>query len=275
MHRIEHKQMVHVTNEQAVVCALRGYAIFSDLYERAVTVSKKVYDAVVSAFQPCFWVFFKDTHAPYSFQTLSLSAPGSLQPNWIYDSTNLRFIPVIYGELPSVTMVRTDSRKRLPILSLEVRSKNSVSSKCIYDLTDFIEKVRVCYVKNVNYGSPTVAQVIGAWSISSGVILDWSQQIFVNIINQDGDDYCVLPEKLHTMCSDFTEGATKVSSAEMIAEQIFSADFVEEDTPAVIQGEDGPLVASASANDVSEEKQQEEITEVKQIVEENYLEQVD
>jgi hypothetical protein len=268
--------MVHVTNEQAVVCALRGYAIFSDLYERALIVTKKVYDAVVTAFQPCFWVFFKDTHAPYSFQTLSLSAPGSLQPNWIYDSTNLRFIPVIYGELPAVTMARTESRKRLPLLSLEIRSKGILNSKCIYDLTDFIEKVRVCYVKNVNYGCPTVAQVIGAWSISSGVILDWSQDIFVNLINQDGDDYCVLPDKLHTMCSDFTEGATKVSSAEMIAEQIFSADFVDEDRPPFIEGEDGPLVATASASVSTEaEEEVEEITEVKQIVEENELEKVD
>jgi hypothetical protein len=177
-------------------------------------------------------------------------------------------------------MSRSDCRKRLPLLSLEIRSKSSVSSKCLYDLTDFIEKVRVCYVKNVNYGCPTVAQVIGAWSISSGVVLDWSQEIFVNLINQDGDDYCVLPDKLHTMCSDFTEDSTKVSSAEMIAEQIFSADFVDEDRPPFIEGEDGPLVATASASasasaETEAEAEQEEITEVKQIVEENELEKVD
>jgi len=194
-----------ISKNDALLYAIRLYGAAHTFFETAYATATKIVNAVYNAFEPEYWVFFQSKMDPIPYKYVSLSAKGSLHAEWSYDATSLRFVPLIRGEHPTTTRSRAEGRLHVPILSLNIVSKEDGDEAVLYDLTDFLDTVRVYYVddEELRGATPTISQLIGAWSISSGVVLDWSQDLFVTLINQNGVEFGVEFDKLHTPCATF------------------------------------------------------------------------
>ena len=86
------------------------------------------------------------------------------EPYMLYDIKERVFIPWISSRSID-DILNTEKQISLPVLSLTI----NYAEEIIYDLTEFIENMRVFHINGVN---PAVAHIISIWQIHSGVILD-------------------------------------------------------------------------------------------------------
>jgi hypothetical protein len=233
-----------VSQNDLFVCALRSYGALYTFLDSSYTIGCKVYNAVVNAFEPSYWIFFQSKQDPVPLQQVSFYAKGSMTPEWTYDVTSSRFTPLVLGEHPSATFKRSTGRLRIPILSLNIRRKGTY---VIYDLTDFLETVRICYVNGLHNATPTLAQLIGAWSLHSGVVLDWSHGLFVTLINQNGMEYCVQYEKIHTPVAEYNQESVSASAEAKASAEAEAPAEAKASASAEAEEETAEAPASASA----------------------------
>lgn len=129
----------------------------------------KVSRAFDTIFLPTFYVFFKGIRVPYLAHQLHLWASGSAKPEFIYDADTQTFFPacgLTYHE------IKTEGRQQcVPYLSMEVIDETDTVQ---YDLTDFLEKCRF-YTFEGDALTPTVYQLLSAWSIGSYIVPDPSR----------------------------------------------------------------------------------------------------
>jgi len=217
-----------VSKNDLLLCAVRSYGNLRNFLDTTYSTVSTIYKAVLTAFEPSYWIFFKSKLYPVPLQQISFSAQGSMMPEWTFDATSLRFAPLIQGEHPTTTFAMAQGRLRIPILSMNIMSKN----RTLYDLTDFVESLRISYVKGLHNATPTIAQLLGAWSINSGAVLDWSQGLFVTLINQNGIEIGVPYNKIHTPCGDYN-----ISPSETVVAK--EEDIVTEDAVTAITEDTG------------------------------------
>jgi hypothetical protein len=139
--------------------ALSWFNTLEKAYEAARDWVTYVYTGAEQIFGPQTYIFFQGITSPYREVMVNPAASGSAPPEWKYDAKNHTFLE--YG---AATEVQQKSH-RLPILSLEIVQKDKV----IYDLTDFLDTVRV-YASGEK--APSTQHIIGAWGLSSGIILN-------------------------------------------------------------------------------------------------------
>ncbi len=148
--------------------ALRTYLFMKTLVNTIVYVSTTVGTALVVAFQPKEYVFFKGYSTPLLLNNVSLTGPGIPEVTWTYyESSN--------------TLVKglSNDSVNLPWLSASVRY-NGIT---LYSLDDF--------VSNMKFSGETVpppAVIVGAWSVKSGVYLDRELPLELLVINEEGDE---------------------------------------------------------------------------------------
>ena len=148
--------------------ALRAYIFVKTLVNTFVYVSTTVGTALVVAFQPKEYVFFKGYSTPLLLNNVSLTGPGIPEVTWTYyESSN--------------TLVKglSNDSANLPWLSATIRY-NGIT---LYSLDDF--------VSNMKFSGETVpppAVIVGAWSVKSGVYLDRELPLELLVINEEGDE---------------------------------------------------------------------------------------
>jgi len=148
--------------------ALRTYIFMKTLVNTIVYVSTTVGTALVVAFQPMEYVFFKGYSTPLLLNNVSLTGPGIPEVTWTYyESSN--------------TLVKglSNDSVNLPWLSATIRY-NGIT---LYSLDDF--------VSNMKFSGETVpppAVIVGAWSVKSGVYLDRELPLELLVINEEGDE---------------------------------------------------------------------------------------
>ena len=159
----------------------------------AVTASamniKTLYTAVEGAFSVKTHVLFEGISTPYDKLLVNTGAPSSARPLWWYQKDAAAFIewsPRINAE-ERVTNVKGAS---LPILSMTIVGEERI----VHDLTDFVERARVFHTNGGTF--PSVAHIIGAWSLSSGIVLNTRNEYFANIITNTADTMA-LPVNTH------------------------------------------------------------------------------
>ena len=136
-----------------------------DIFSKSVN---KFYCAVSAALEPAVFVFFDKIPHPYLRNLLNPEASTSAKPLWRYTADTHTFVAWNGGAVVS-----------MPIFSMEVVE----DGKMVYDLTDFLETVRV-------YGeseTPSVAHIVQAWSLSSGIVLNPARKFFIRYINEEAD----------------------------------------------------------------------------------------
>ena len=121
---------------------------------------------------------------------------------------------------------------------MEILEEDSV----MYDLTDFIGDIKVHTSGAVVF--PSIAHILGAWSLSSGIILDATREFNVRIIDIDGstvlfptDSYEYFEALDNELESEVIEETLDVSGnvdvAELVQEPEVKAELVPEPEPEV------------------------------------------
>jgi hypothetical protein len=154
----------------------------------SATNIKTLYTAIESAFSVKTHVLFEGISTPYDKLLVNTGAPSSAMPLWWYQKDTAAFVewsPRVHVE------ERTDAKGvSLPILSMTIVAEERI----IHDLTDFVERVRVFHRDTTTF--PSVAHIIGAWSLSSGIVLNTRHEYFANIITNNADTMA-LPVNTH------------------------------------------------------------------------------
>ena len=148
---------------------------FSYLYENTLYYSQKVYTAFYRSFNDTQYIFFSEIEPPYLTDTVNINSTSSAKPLWVYIPGTQTFIA-----WPLESPTESIKSSSLPILSMEIVDKNATK----YDLTDFIIGINVKTFDQAIY-YPSIAHIIGAWTIYSKVVLN--PKCSVRLIDIDGD----------------------------------------------------------------------------------------
>lgn len=152
---------------QQVLCLLRVYNMFQNFVRVTSSNMTYVYVSLVSAFSPKTYIYFEEIATPYLQHTVTLQ-PSCAAPQWSYSEEKQVFTEWGYS---------SDAfPKALPILSMTIVDQDTV----LYDISDFVERIRVTHSNRNTF--PSVAHILGAWSLSSGIVLNTTKSYFAKMI---------------------------------------------------------------------------------------------
>jgi hypothetical protein len=155
-------------------------------YESLSRFTLKVFNATMTIFHPDTVIFFEKNAAPFNPLKLSYGATGAARVAWGYNLDKLLFVEWC-GTYYNTFFGAQGHIHPLPVLSIEIIPSPTENDRVHYDLTDWAEKVRIETADAVRH-TPTVAQILAAWSLSSGIVLDPSR-FRVRLMNEQADTY--------------------------------------------------------------------------------------
>ena len=126
------------------------------------------------------YIFFKDLDYPVLEFMTNVESSKSALPVWKYIADQYQFFEWYPGGTTNVQ--NCVSSHALPYLSMEILDGDEV----IYDLTDFIEYVRV-YNSTEEKRSPFLQQIITAWMLHAQTVLNPSRGFKLRYIDMNGD----------------------------------------------------------------------------------------
>ena len=158
-----------------IVFLLRMFGLISNTIARIFDVCVRFLRSLEEVFSSKEYIFFDFNPAPYLHTSVKETASGSATPLWLYDSDTRIFTQYdIEGSGRGGTMCR------LPILSLEIIYKDKIE----YDLTEFIDTIRVRSIGDDTKSAPSIPHILGAWGLQSGVILDSMRGFEIRLIDE-------------------------------------------------------------------------------------------
>jgi hypothetical protein len=176
----------------------------------------KVWIALEESLTGKGYIFFELNPAPYPELAVNEKASGSAEPEWVYDADQKIFTQ--YGATGG-------KNKPLPILSLEILYKDKV----FYDLTDFAEMIRLRTVTGDL--APCIPHILGAWSLSSGVVLDATRGFEVRLVDMEANTFEVSPfdySELNDLLESLKRVGTEAVQADNEVSNATAADIIPE-----------------------------------------------
>lgn len=174
-----------MTANELGIFALRMIRLLCIWSEYIFEKSLEIYSAVACTFQEKAYVFFEADGTAYAAHEISTTASGSAKPAWAYNPDTKTFYEWCVS--PTFSVDTALIRYRLPVLSMEIVEGLGDNAKVAYDLTDFLEKVVVMNVEDGGRRFPSVAQILGAWRLSSHIVLDRSGRFQVRLMTDAAD----------------------------------------------------------------------------------------
>lgn len=153
-----------------------------------------LYTGLYGAFRVKTHLFFEDISTPYDKLSVNIGTPSSAIPQWYYRSDTKTFVEWSLEFQTMDDAMQSLTAENIPILSMAVVDEERV----IHDLTDFLETVRVFHSASK---FPSIAHIIGAWSLASGIVLNTRKEYYVNIITNTAD-MIAMPIESHEYYSD-------------------------------------------------------------------------
>lgn len=161
------------------------------IYNRVYTVAdfctknlSYIWTTLVNAYTTKTHLFFQGVTPPYGMTDVHVGAPSSALPLWYYNKDTQTFVQ---WNMNANTL--EDAQKMLNIpraLSLPILSMSIVDGdRVIHDLTDFLMSVRVYHSSRDTF--PSMAHLLGAWSLSSRIVLNPANNYSVNCITDTAD----------------------------------------------------------------------------------------
>jgi len=135
---------------------------------------------LVDAYSVKTHLFFDRIAAPYMNSAVNIGAPSSALPLWTYQDDTKTFV--------EWTLMRPETMPKahqLPILSMSVVSDERV----VHDITDFVDSLQVCHSNPDTF--PSIAHSLGAWSLSSRIVLNPTAEYYVTIITSSADTIAI------------------------------------------------------------------------------------
>ena len=132
-----------------------------------------VYRAIKYSLKKRAYILFENISTPYPIENVVLGSPYSAVPEWYYLPDTNTFVRWEVGKSLDETIRFAFYNKSLPVLSMVI----TISGESLFDLTDFIGTV--CVSSHLQNDFPSVAHIVGAWSLSSSTVLD--QGVYFNV----------------------------------------------------------------------------------------------
>lgn len=146
-------------------------------FERVTLFFKKIYAVVVDTDTSNNYIFFININHPVHESLTHVESSKSALPEWRYIADKYQFLEWYPGGNTSVkTSVTSHS---LPILSMEILD----GEETIYDLTEFIESIRV-YNSSLRSSSPNINHIVQAWMLTARTVLNPSRNFIVRYIDE-------------------------------------------------------------------------------------------
>jgi hypothetical protein len=163
-----------------VLWCLSLYNLYSSFCTRISNFFKKVITAVKRIYTAEHYIFLHNIDYPFLNTEIELVDEYSAKPEWKYVADQYQFFEW-YPE-GNTTVENSFSSHSLPMLSMEILDGDTM----LYDLTDFIENIRV-YNSTPNNHTPSIKQIIAAWSLHSKVVLNPTRNFSVQYINENAE----------------------------------------------------------------------------------------
>ncbi len=169
-HHIVAWQMTQRYSLEAFIWLQFFWSVLSYVTSKTIVVGK----SVVRSLQAPLYVFFKGSDYPYRFQDVNVNGPGVAPVEWYYDADKCIFISAsLYN-----TSTEYDTH-HIEWLSAEIKYNSMV----LYDITDHVEQVRWA-----GSSAPTSSQVLAAWSLKTGIVLNIKDSLTLHTLNADGTE---------------------------------------------------------------------------------------
>lgn len=179
-------------------CLLRTLNILWATAEATWGFIKRFVSGVIEVLGPQNYVFFKGNPTPYRATVVNEKASGSTPVDWYYNPDKHIFLDPTDALLHHV--------RPLPILSAEI----VLDGRTFYDLTDFAETVRV-YSEDER--APSIQHLIGAWGLSSGIVLDHARGFETHVILNNGSAAVLDPNDTDPLGPESSEAKTAAAAA--------------------------------------------------------------
>ncbi len=154
--------------------ALLWIQILWNILSYMATTTQTITKGVVRSIQDKTYVFFEGSNYAYRLQDLSLNGPGVAPVEWYYDADKKLFLSAsLYNSTTEYTT------QHLEWLCGQIRYNNLT----LYDISDYLQQTRWA-----GRTKPSVARVLAAWSLHTGVVLSGMEGISLQTINEDGTE---------------------------------------------------------------------------------------
>ena len=168
-----------------VLCMLRFYNTLSKGYDTVKDKLVQAYEKAVFILSDKVYVLFENNATPYLRSSVNIGATSSALPQWYFNQDTKSFIYWKVGESPEKSIYDYLGYDTLPILSMGITK----GDECVHDLDDFINSLTVYKPEEADF--PSTAHLIGAWSLTSKIILDTTRDYKVSILTDMADSICV------------------------------------------------------------------------------------
>ena len=175
---------IHLYSMNAMML-LRMYNTLYNGFHTCCTNVSYIWETLRNAYSQKVYLLFSGISAPYLKESVNVGTPSSAIPLWYYEKDTKMFVEWTRAH---ATMEKTKPNlhvSRLPILSMAVMYEERV----VHDLTDFLENVEVFHANITMF--PSIAHILGAWSLSSKIVLNPEHEYTVDIITDTGDTLSV------------------------------------------------------------------------------------
>jgi hypothetical protein len=164
---------------------LRLYSRLSKGYDMLKDKLVQLYENAVFIFSDKVYVLFENNATPYLRSSVNTGAVSSALPQWYFHQDTKSFIYWKVGESPEKSISDYLAYSQLPILSMGITK----GDECLHDLDDFINSITVYKPEDADF--PSTPHLIGAWSLTSKIILDTTRYYKVSILTDMADTICV------------------------------------------------------------------------------------
>jgi hypothetical protein len=158
---------------------VRAIAMFNVVWTYLLTLKTTAVDLgmkVYRATMPDTYVFFGSCPFPYRMTDVNTSGPAVAAVSWYYDADTHFFL--------SARMYDTQKPYRahhLPFLSATIKYDSLV----LYDISDFVESLK--WAGDEGEEHPPVSFILAAWTLRSGVVVQNSERLRLEVIDDNGD----------------------------------------------------------------------------------------
>jgi len=165
----------HYSSTQGLLFLLGLYNYLDGAFSEVSKFATKLYRGVKETFSPKIYYLFECLPAAYLTTSVNIAASSSAVPDWYYLAETKTFVEWEHFT-PISSLMRINSLQ-LPVLSMEIVEEGAV----VYDLTEFIENIKIHTLGDEFF--PSIAHILAAWSISSGIVLDNTREFTIRMID--------------------------------------------------------------------------------------------
>jgi hypothetical protein len=196
----------------SALCALRVYNGLDKIVTSLFKTVSLVYTAITYSLKKKTYILFENISTPYPIENVVLGSPFSAVPDWYYIPDTNTFVRWQVGKSVDELLFSAFYNKSLPVLSMDL----TLSGQTVFDLTDFIGTA--CVSSHLENDFPSVAHIVGAWSLTSCMVLNEGADFNASMIDAAANMIQVSVHNFHYLSTEANAVADAVADTESLTE---------------------------------------------------------